>query len=170
MWGKKKASLDDLRRELLALEELRRAYDAIGDSSDILDRKAGELLGAGSLITGLFAALQIRLIEEGQSPLYWMGVALVFLGFLSLIVLCTGAFRARERVYKLPIRPEWNTVVVNVLMKTPKEAVLKMIRSYTEYIPYNQELNTRKDKRVRAASFLLAGIVAVLLVLSVFPR
>ena len=160
--------MTDFQQEILALEELRRSFDAHGKSSDILDQKAGSLLNSASLVTGLFAALQISLLNQSQSLLYWIGLVVVLLAFLALIILCTSTFWPRN--YRLPIRSDWQTISENLLTPPPTEALHRMISSYSEQIPFNRDQNRRKAQRVRGASFLLSLIVALFLLLSLLPR
>lgn len=160
--------VEDLYREELALEEMRRAYDEYSNASDVLDQKSSTLLNSASLIVSLFSLLQFSFLKPGQSPLYWAGIVLVFGLYVGMIVLSTNSMTPKS--YRGPIAVDWEEIGQSILVQSPKDALLKMLSNYVEQIPHNAHLNNAKAARVKTAGWFLAAIVVLLLLLSLFPR
>ena len=85
----------------LALEEMRRSYDQLGDNADRIDQKASWLLGSSNIIVGLFGLLQLTLLREGQPCVYWVGVTLLLIAYIGLIWTCIRAIAPRR--FRFPI-------------------------------------------------------------------
>jgi len=160
--------MKDMYCEELALEEMRRSFSEYKKAADVLDQKVNTLLNTASLVIGLFGLLNIRLLENGQPAYYWVGFIVVVLLYLSMIALCTNALQPAE--YMNPIKADWDVVHDNILILSPKEAVLKMISGYIEYIPHNKRVNEIKAKKVRISTWLFGIIVVLLFTLSLSVR
>lgn len=158
----------DFYNENLALEEMRLAFQEHSNASNVLDQKASVLLNSASLILGLFGILQLTLPKAGQSPLYWIAIMLALALYLGIILISTNALL--PRTYQAPIRADWNVLSENILMLEPRDALLKLLSGYVEYIPQNRKLNKQKACRIRIAAWLLAFIIIILVLSSLLAH
>ena len=86
----------------LALEEMRRSYDLYSANGDRLDQKAGWLLNSSSIVLGLFAFLNLSLLNQQQSCIYWITITLALLGYGALVWACSSALSPRDYVFPVP--------------------------------------------------------------------
>lgn len=153
---------------LLALEEMRQMYQQVSQAGDALDNKASSMLDNASLILGLFGVLQITLFKQGQSPLYQIMLALIVILYLLMVALSMNAIT--PRIFRTPIKADWDVLSEHLLIKKERDATLKLISGYVEQIEYNKVQNERKAKRVQWAMIIFFTIIFLLLVLSIIPR
>jgi hypothetical protein len=158
-------STENLYREELALEEMRRAYQEFSTASDVLDQKLSTILGSASLILGLFGVLQFTPFKAGQSPIYGIGLVIAVLLYIGMITLCTNALL--PRTYQLPVQVDWNALSEHILVKEPRDAMLTVLSGYVARIPHNRKLNEQKAERAKWASLSLIAIVLILVTVSV---
>jgi len=153
-------------QDLLALEEMRRTFDAASKASDNLDGKASALLRSSSIITSLFAALQLTLIDDQPSGLYIAGVVVLLLAYIILVIACT--FSMYPRKYKTPVRADWDTLSEHIISIGHRDAVLRLANSYAKKSRHNRAINCQKASRIRLSSYIVAFNVILIVMLSTY--
>ena len=152
----------------LALDEMRRSYDLHSANADRLDQKAAWLLNSSSIVLGLFAFLNLSLLDEQQSWTYWITITLALIGYGVLVWACSTALS--PQVYVFPVPANWDAISQGIIGLPIEESLTKLLSTYVEYIPRNGEFNSRKASRVRIATLLLPAIVILVFLASILPR
>ena len=139
------------------LTELRNEHQAILSFGDALDAKLNTLLGSGSLIIGLFAAL-----GTAAAPVwYWLIIIIVAIGYLGSLI-WTGAAIQPTR-YALPIRADWDHIAATYLPLPPAEQITYLISQHLVAIAANQQILIRKARAARLALWSLLVTLSILL-------
>jgi hypothetical protein len=160
-------SKSDLEKASLALDEVRSFYQKNDADADHMDEKAASLLSSSSLILTLFGVMQIVLIKPTQTIVYQIMLGFIFLLFLALVglVLYVQVPRKRKTVFV----ENWEGVEKAILnKKSEKEAIEQLIANYLDRINKNQAINEEKAKWLHIASIIFAGLMAMIVLLSMF--
>jgi hypothetical protein len=152
----------------IVLDELRRAFDQYTNSADRLDEKANGILSVSNVFIGLFALLQLILLEPGQGYVYWVGIIMVLVGYSALIWVCTRVLTPRE--YKSTIAADWETLSTYLLEEESQTAYDNIISTYIESISQNRRINQEKARYLHIASRLFPSLIMALFMLSLMPR
>ncbi len=127
----------------IALEEVRRMYTQLYNDSDILDEKAKDLIAASGIVFTLFAGLQVALVSFVKAPVYYVGLAIIFLFFI--LTLGTLIYAIRPQEYGLPLKATWQSVDKVILDKPQKhQALEQLISNYLTEIRSNTKINRKK--------------------------
>jgi len=154
--------------EKLALDEMRREYDAIDRSADALDSKANHLIANSSLVFGLIATLQLSLLKpDGQPMYYWLGLIVAIGLYVVMILLATGV--RSPRPYITPIRADWDEIARTLLQWESTDATNNMTMGYVNQIKHNLELNRTKAVRLQVAVWIFPFTVVLMILLSLVP-
>jgi hypothetical protein len=146
----------------LVLEELRDVLTRQFEAGDALDSKLKELLGAASLILSLVTTLQVIGGIGRIGRLFWILTAFVMLLYVVLIFVIMRALRPMG--YHSPIPSDWDEIEDRFFDLCEDAALELLIVNYLEYSERNNAPLKYKARMVRWASFLLAGIVLLLVV------
>lgn len=158
--------MDENFRLKLALEEARNTYDIHSHTSDILDRKAAGLLSSASLIVGLFSLLELNSMFSSENKIF-IFLFLIILG-LYFFLLLNIILAINPRDYRTPIgTAEFD----EILIEQPPTMALESIKiGYIASAEKYKENNQKKSNRVRAASWLLFAIAALVFILLLSPQ
>lgn len=147
----------------LVLEEMRRQFDHVLHTGEILDQKAGAFLVAG----GALIVLAMGRRQFPMSPLA-TGLGLVVAGLYAVaFILILRSIQTRS--YNQPLTTDWAEIDKALFNETERDATLTMISGYTTQIMFNQRLNHRKADLVDWGLRLLMATVVLTIVLVIIP-
>jgi hypothetical protein len=146
----------------MVLEEQRRAFDAIGVASGILDGKLQTLLGSASLIISLVGTVQIAVLRQTGGWAFWLGLAVIISLYIWMVNIIIGGLRPLE--YLTPVSDDWNQLTEQFFEVSENEGLNQQISNYLEYTEQNRGLNFNKIQAVHRATRLFMIILVVLLI------
>jgi len=158
-------TIEDNTSLRLTLEEMRLAMDQRMRSGDAIDQKANLLLGAAGLV--LVLATSLSPFRATRPTWYWIGMAVAFA--LYMIVVVATLATSWPRIYRLPVAADWKDLDESLFNKSERDALLVLISSYVEQIPYNGRINQSKARRLRIGLVLLPAIVAIVMAVNLLP-
>jgi hypothetical protein len=142
---------------LQVLDELRQEQESLLSFGDALDNKLNMLIGSGTLVLGLFAAL--GLMEEATFS-YWLVIIISATGYwVSLFVL---GLNFRPTTYHFPVKAEWDHLHKAYIPLEGDELLDKLISQNIEAIECNKEINQSKARAVTFGIWALLIIVVIL--------
>ena len=161
---------ENIRYLEIPLEVMKMDLENQAGSFDTIKATVRSVLSAASLIISLVGALQI--VTARVAPawlwLYWSGVILAAMLYVTLIVVCSMALMP-ARTW-LPIRPEWDNLTTTFKDKNEEEILLKYLSSILNAIDKNSPVLQRFVRLQKVALILLPIIVIILLSLALLPR
>ena len=147
----------------LVLRELQNLLEHQHQSSDTLDSKLKELLSSVSLILALITTLQVTTGIAQIGWYYWIGLVLVLVLYISLVIVILRGLRPMK--FHTPIPDNWDEIEERFFDLDEDATLDLLIVNYLEYGKENKIPLDYKAKKVRQASFLLASIVIVLVLM-----
>lgn len=147
----------------LVLEEMRRQYDQVLRTGELLDQKAGAfLVAAGALIVLAFGGQPASL-----SP--WAAGLTLLVAVLYAVAFGLALVSIRTTGYKMRIAIDWAVIDEYLFGKAERDALLVQISSYIEGIEHNRQENLRKARLVDWGLWLsavTAGLTIALVMLT----
>ncbi len=145
----------------MVLEEQRRAFDHLAESSNALDAKLQTLLGSASLIISLVGTVQIVLLKQAGGFFFWAGLLVVILLYLAMVGFILWGLRPVAHFE--PIDSQWENLAIRYFNESEDHVLQYMISDYLYGIDYNGGLNNGKIRALRVATVLFMAIVVVIL-------
>jgi hypothetical protein len=154
----------------IPLEVMKKDLENQVGSFDTIKATVRSVLSAASLIISLVGALQLVTVHVAPAWLwlYWSGVILAAVLYVTLIVVCIIALMP-VRPW-LPIKPEWDNLTTTFKGMNEEEINLKYLSSILNAIEKNTPVIEKFVCLQRVALILLPVIVIVLLSLALIPR
>jgi hypothetical protein len=147
----------------LVLAELRDVLTRKHEAADALDDKLKNLLESATLVITIVTTLQIATGASQAGWIYWL-ILIVTLGvYVALIITTLRGLRPMD--YHSPIPSTWEEIAKR-FFALDEDAALDLV--IANYLKYNKENNAPLDlkaRKVRVASYLLAAIVVLLMVM-----
>lgn len=143
----------------IVLEEMRRQFDQVLRTGELLDQKAGAfLVAAGALIV-------VAMSRQAAPLSSWAAVVAVLLAFLYAAAFVLVLFSITTRGYNLPLDTDWEEIDRRLFNETERDANLIMISGYVTQIDFNRRINRRKARFVDLGLWLLMATVILILIL-----
>lgn len=147
----------------LVLEEMRRQFDHVLHTGEILDQKAGAfLVAAGALIV-------LALGRQPVSSSPWVAGLALLVAALYAAAFVLALVSIRTRNYKMQIATDWETLNEYMFNETERDATLEMISCYIEAIEQNREQNRRKTRLVDSGLWVSAATAVLTIMLVMMP-
>lgn len=155
-----------IEKAQIALEEMRKMFELVGNNTNTLDEKAYNLLSNSSIIFALFGAIQLSIPEGNIPPLVIIGLVTLLILFLLLLIFLFKATRPRN--YKTPFAADWKDINSALDTYDSIEDTLDHVTSrYRNKIVANEKLNASKVKSYNSAYYLYIAMIFIMVIISI---
>jgi len=155
--------------------EIKRVFDKQWEAADIIDSKAGNLIGfLGIIISLSFGLLSSRNLKlTSHNCIIFFSFVLILLGIISLFGSLIHVFMTiKARKFKIAPNPKnfWDSISKDKQIETPYHEILTdMILTTIETYAENKEHIQKKEEFLnRAVYFLLIGLFLIFLGVLIF--
>lgn len=162
-----KKLLEEVKKNTLALEEVKNMYQSFDNADNIISDKASGIFSSSSLILTLFGTLQIALINTGQSLYYKIGLVLIVIMYIVLVILILWVIAPKK--FRTAFVADKEGVEKAILSKNSyNEAILQLIINYLARIDTNKLTIDRKAQVLSICNILFGTLMIFIAILSLF--
>jgi hypothetical protein len=157
---------DDNGVRIIALEEMRRRLDIQFGVIDSLDAKTSTFIEIASLVVALATVLKIIDNTSAINLLDWIGIGIGIISLSLLMFLFVLSYRVRKVL--MPIVPDWDSLNVNLINKSPKAAIEGLINAYIKVINENKRVVFEKKRFLDISIICFSIIIFSFIVVIIF--
>lgn len=157
----------DLAGHRVVLDELRREFDKLFASADVLDGKGQGLFAATGILIAIAGLGRAAILQTAVTPLFLAGVGIVIALYLAMYL--TLFVMLRPRSFTLPMSLDWEVQADRYFGEAEHTVNERLIVDYVQVIDVARAILAAKSRALRWSAGLFLAIVCLLLASLVVP-